>query len=128
MFKSYLVGTRREKEKINALLTRNQPMFDSYDFQYLCTNLVEKLIVNDCRNLNQFDYLLCEYLDDLEVDTGERMNDKTHEKYMSYLYDVESALGYFRNYLELLDMFPIPIDLEVLDGTRNTVLKLRISM
>lgn len=129
MFKSYLAGTRREKEKINVLLTRNQPMFDSYDYQYLCNTLVEKLIDNKCRNLKDFDDLLCDYLDELETDVIETlMKNNVADAFMPYLLDVEAAFQYFRNYLDVLDMFPLPKSLKVFSGPGNTVLRLRIEL
>lgn len=118
----FLVGNRRDKKIIERLLITG-PVPISYDYLYLCVILLEYLVDADIRNNNDFDNILCEYLDSMEIDIEERIG-ASREDIKNYSARVEKALQYLKIYLNQLDWIPLPKGIHVKAGRGNTVLTL----
>lgn len=121
----YLVGDRYEKKRISRLLREEQPIFIEYDYIELCEELVERLQMEIVRDGDDFDYVLCEFLDDVEVDIRERLGKLTADV-MSYLLRVEEAMHYFKKYLEQLSCIPVPENLIISPGTPMSVMEILV--
>lgn len=121
------MGNYKEKRLIDRLLRSNEPPHITHTFSYLCKTFVEILYDHKVKNSDQFDWALCEYLDDLAVDVRETLS-QYHTDFSSYINDVEAALQYFKYYLEQLDLLPIPGSLYILDGSPGTVFLLEVRM
>jgi hypothetical protein len=121
----YLVGNSYEKKRIRRLLTEEQPIFVEYDYHELCNDLIEQLLDRDVANGDDFDYVLCDFLDDIEVDIRERLG-KLPADIFPYLLRVEEAMQYFKKYLEQISCIPMPNWLEVSQGTPMSVMEIRV--
>jgi hypothetical protein len=121
----YLVGDTYEKKRIRRLLTEEQPIFIEYDYHELCNDLIEQLQDGNVANGDDFDYVLCDFLDDIELDIRERLG-KLPADVMSYLLRVEEALQYFKKYLEQIDCIPMPGWMEVRKGTALSVMEISL--
>lgn len=119
---TFLVGNRREKKIIERLLISG-PVPISYDYLYLCIILLEYLIDADIKNNNDFDNILCEYLDSMEIDIEERIG-ASQADIKDYSARVEKALQYLKLYLNQLDWIPLPRGIHLKAGRGNTVLTL----
>lgn len=104
----------------------HEPPHIAYDYSYLCDQLSARLLEADAVNYSDFDYVLTEFLDDMEVDIRERLSD-FHRSFMPYLNRVEETMHYFKCYLEMTSFYPIPYGLVVVEGTPNTVLQLSLN-
>lgn len=122
---SYLVGDTYEKRRISRLLREEQPIFIEYDYLELCNDLIEQLLDRPVANGDDFDYVLCDFLDDIEIDIKERLG-KLPADVMSYLLRVEETMYYFKKYLEQINCIPMPNWLEVVQGTPMSVMKIRV--
>ncbi|BAS04957.1 hypothetical protein [Ralstonia phage RSF1] len=121
----YLLGDRYEKKRIGRLLIEEQPIFIEYDYIELCEELVERLQGEMVRNGDDFDYVLCNFLDDVEIDIKERLG-KLPADVMPYLLRVEEAMQYFKKYLEQISCIPLPDYLIVKPGTYLSVMEIRV--
>lgn len=121
----YLVGDTYEKKRIRRLLTEEQPIFIEYDYHELCNDLIEQLMDGSVANGDDFDYVLCDFLDDIELDIKERLG-RLPADILPYLLRVEEAMGYFKKYLEQIDCIPLPGWLEVNKGTPLSVMEIRL--
>lgn len=101
------------------------PIFIEYDYHELCNDLIEQLLDGNVSTGDDFDYVLCDFLDDIEVDIKERLG-KLHADIFPYLLRVEEALQYFKKYLEQINCIPMPAWLEVGSGTRMSVMEIRL--
>lgn len=119
---TFLVGNRREKKIIERLLISG-PVPISYDYLYLCIILLEYLIDADIKNNNDFDNILCEYLDSMEIDIEERIG-ASQADIKDYSARVKKALQYLKLYLNQLDWIPLPRGIHLKAGRGNTVLTL----
>lgn len=130
---NFLCGNRTERDRIEKLLRYKAPAgIEITSFVDHCQCLLDWLESREVRSWEQFDLVLCEYLDDFGEEMSQclGLNDKsrqfTHEKELAYLMDVERALDYLRVYIEQLSLMPIPRGIRIEEGTRNTVLLLRL--
>lgn len=121
----YLVGDAYEKKRIRRLLSEEQPIFIEYDYHELCNDLIEQLLDGNVADSDDFDYVLCDFLDDIELDIRERLG-KLPADVMSYLLRVEEAMYYFKKYLEQIGCIPMPGWMEVRQGTRLSVMEITI--
>lgn len=119
----YLLGDRYEKKRISRLLIEEQPIFIEYDYIELCEELVERLQGEMVRDGDDFDYVLCNFLDDVEIDIKERLG-KLPADVMSYLLRVEETMYYFKKYLEQISCIPLPDHLIVKPGTTMSVMEI----
>ncbi len=107
--RSFIVGTRKEKEEIERLLFRYQPGNVSYEYAFLCNSLLEMMYEYGVRSMNEYDYVVCEFLYEVKTDVRERL-ERCTDNFEDYLLDIEKALDYFRVYMETLDCIPIPFN------------------
>lgn len=121
--RSYLVGNNKEKEKIRRLLKETAPIFIEYEYIDLCKGLSERLLVEEASNSDDFDYALCDYLDEIEEDITERIR-KLEVEVLPYLLRVEETMHYFKKYLEQLNWLPLPDNFQVVEGSRGSVMML----
>lgn len=121
----YLLGDRYEKKRISRLMREEQPIFIEYDYHELCNDLAESLQDRDVADGDDFDYVLCDFLDDVEIDIRERLG-KIPADVLSYLLRVEEAMQYFKKYLEQIDCIPVPSTLFVSKGTSMSVMEIRV--
>lgn len=121
----YLVGDTYEKRRISRLLREEQPIFIEYDYLELCEELVERLQGQMVRDGDDFDYVLCEFLDDVEIDIRERLG-RLPADVMSYLLRVEETMYYFKKYLEQISCIPLPERVIIKPGTRLSVMEIRL--
>lgn len=122
----FLVGNLREKKKIDWMLLEHEPAHITYDYSYLCDQLSVRLLEAGADNYDDFDFVLSEFLDEMEVDIRERLSD-FRRSFLPYLNRVEESMHYFKCYLEMTSCYPIPKGLVVNEGTRNTVLQLSLN-
>ncbi|BCM95205.1 hypothetical protein [Burkholderia phage FLC6] len=77
------------------------------------------------RDGDDFDYVLCEFLDDVEIDIRERLG-RLPADVMSYLLRVEETMYYFKKYLEQISCIPLPERVIIKPGTRLSVMEIRL--
>jgi hypothetical protein len=119
----YLVGDSYEKKRISRLLREEQPIFIEYEYIELCNDFIERLQDGYVANGDDFDYVMCDFLDDLEIDIKERLG-KLPADVMSYLLRVEETMHYFKKYLEQIDCIPLPSWVECRQGTQMSVMEI----
>lgn len=117
----YLVGSKREKDKIEKLLIADCPAFVSYDYLELCTSLYEQLFDKRAETSEDFDYVLCDFLDEMELDIRERMGDWFTD-FLPYLLNVEEAMRFFKKYLYTVNGMPVLPLMEFEQGTLLSVM------
>lgn len=122
----YLLGTYDDRLKIDKLMTRRNPGVITYEFSHLCTEFLEMLTDYEARNIRDADILLLDFLDEFETDVRET-NSLYGVNLTNYVSDVGEAIGFFSNYLDLLDLFPTEEGLKVFPGTPLSVLRFELT-
>lgn len=117
----YIVGSKKDKVEIEKLLNKDCPTFVSYDYTELCERLYQDLLQHKVRNSDDFDYTLCEFLDEMEIDIRQRTDDWFSD-FLPYLLNVEQAMHYFKMYMQQLSGMPLWPNLSFEEGTRLSVM------
>lgn len=119
--KVYISGNSREKKHIDQLVYGSNYDSMCYDYIDLCENLAKRMVEEKVKNVDDFDYTLCQYLSELEEDAMQ-VTGLPAEPVVSYLLKIEVALYYFRSYLETINQFPLRNEVTIRDGTRGSVM------
>lgn len=121
--RKYLVGNHLHKKHIQSLLHDELPIFVEYDYLEICEEMMDRLHAQGSKTGDDFDYVMCEMLDDMELDIKERLYG-LREDILPYLLRIEEAVMYFKEYVEQLDLLPMPYGIILRKGTPNSVMVL----